>query len=248
MPTSNSYDWTSTRNEIISGAFRKIAALGDFELITDSQNAGKLTAGIAAINPMIKAMHAMGMPVWAITEQYLPFTSWASTPTVSIGPGATINQPIKPLKILQALRRDNSVLLNPIDTPLEILSYQGYQDLADKKTISTPTGLFYQPLAYTGQITLWPLPDSFWQANGQLYIKYQRPFQDFDSATDEPDFPVEWHEALEYRLAVRLAPAYGLSLPDRQILKQEAKEAFDEAKGFDVEEGSFFIRPASRNE
>lgn len=242
MATSGTYSWTSSRDFIITEAFKKIGRLGDFETI----DTARLNAGIAAINPMVKAFHALGMPVWAITEQYLSFTSWAATSTVSIGPGATINQIVKPLKILQALRRDNSVPAFPVDVPLEILPYENYELLSSKNATGAPTSLFYQPQAYQGNISLWVRPDAYWQTNGQLYIRYQRPFQDFNTATDEPDFPVEWHEALIYNLAIRLAPNYGLPSVDRQALKADAKEALAMALGFDVEEGSLYLQPAVR--
>ncbi len=238
MPTSGSYDWTSSRDSIITAAFRKIGALGDYETI-DTQ---RLNAGIAALNPMIKAFQAQGMPVWAITEQYIAFSTF-TVPTVSIGPGATINQVVKPLKILQAIRRDNTVPTAPIDVPLQIAPYENYENLSSKLTTGAPNTLFYQPLGYTGQISVWPLPDTSWRTNGQLYIRYQRPFQDFDASTDEPDFPVEWHEALIYNLAVRLAPEYGLALPDRQTLIAEAKARLDEALSFGTEEGSLYLQP-----
>lgn len=240
MPTSESYDYTTTRDQIITAAFRKIGALGDYETI-DTQ---RLNAGIAALNPMIKAFHSQGMPVWALAEQYISFSQWAVNPTVSIGPGATINQVVKPLKIVQALRRDNTVVTQPIDVPLDIQPYENYELQSSKLSRGAPVTFFYQPLGYTGQISIWPLPDTTWQTNGQLYIRYQRPFQDFDNSTDEPDFPVEWHEALIYNLAVRLAPEYGVAPNDRGMLKQEAKEALDVALSFGTEEGSLYLQPA----
>lgn len=246
MATSGSYNWTSTRNDIIASAFRKIARLGDYESITDASNTAKLNAGIAAINPMIKALQNKGMPVWALTTRILSFTPWASTGTVTIGPGQIINIPDKPLKLLQAVRRNNSVPTKPTDTDILIYTYDDYLALSSKLSVGTPTVLMYRPLAYTGELSLWNLPDAWWQTNGQLIIRYHRPFQDFDSATDEPDFPVEWHEALVYGLAARLAPEYSLSLPDRQVLKQEAKDALDDALSFGTEEGSFNIQPATR--
>lgn len=242
MPTSNSYDFTSTRDSIISAAFRKIGALGDYESISTE----KLNVGIAALNPMIKALAAKGMPIWAITEQYINMSNWASSAAVTIGPGAQINQNTKPLKILQAIRRDNTNTSSPVDTQMNIYTYENYQILSSKNATGAPVHLFYQPLAYTGIITLWPRPDTTWQTNGQLYIRYHRPFQDFDAASDEPDFPVEWHEALIYQLAVRLASEYGLSLNDRLALKKEADDLLNDALGFGTEEGSLFIMPERR--
>jgi len=242
MPTSNSYNYTTTRDQIITAAFRKIGALGDYEVI----DTPRLNAGIAALNPMIKTFATKGMPLWAITEQYIPLSTWASGPSVTIGPGAAINQDIKPLKILQAIRRDNSVVATPVDVELNIYTYQDYENLSNKNSQGTPVHIFYQPGAYTGTIHLWNPPNSYWQTNGQLYIRYQRQFQDFDNSTDEPDFPVEWHEALIYNLAARLAPEYGLAVNERAAIRQEAKEFLEEALSFGTEEGSLFLMPDKR--
>lgn len=239
MTTSLSYDFTTTRDSLISSAFRKIGALGDYETI----DAHRLAAGVAAINPMVKALASKGMPIWAITEQYLPFTHWGTSSTVSIGPGATINQVVKPLKIKQVIRRDNRVPANPVDTEMSIYTYQEYENLPTKNVVGAPLHLFYQPLAYIGEISLWPRPDTYWTTHGQLYIRYQRPFQDFDSPTNWPDFPVEWHEALIYSLAARLAPEYGVPLNERAALRAEAKEFIEEALSFGTEEGSLFLFP-----
>lgn len=242
MSTSNSYDFSSSRDSIISAAFRKIGALGDYETL-DTE---KLNVGIAAINPMIKALAAKGMPLWAISEQYINFSEWASSASRTIGPGGDISQNIKPLKILQAIRRDNTDANNPVDTQMNIYTYEDYENLSSKNATGAPLHLFYQPQAYVGRIVLWPRPDSTWQTNGQLYIRYHRQFQDFDASGDEPDFPVEWHEALIYQLAVRLAPEYGLSLNDRIALKKEADDILEDALDFGTEEGSLFIMPSRR--
>lgn len=242
MPTSNSYDVTSTRDGIISAAFRKIGALGDYE----SLGTEKLTVGIAAINPMIKALAVKGMPVWAISEQYINLSNWAGNESRTIGPGAQISQAVKPLKILQAIRRNNIDPANPVDTQMNIYTQEDYQILSSKKATGAPVHLYYQPQAYTGTIFLWPIPDTYWQTNGQLYIRYHKQFQDFDASTDEPDFPVEWHEALIYQLAVRLAPEYGVPLNDRIALKKEADDILNDALSFGTEEGSLFIRPDRR--
>lgn len=239
MATSGSYDFSSTRDSIITSALRRIGALGDTETLDSVRQA----VGIETLNPMIKAFQGIGMPVWATVDQEIAMSLFTSVP-LSIGPDADQDQLIKPLKIIQALRKDTDA---ETDVPMTILPWEDYNLLADKNTEGAPVHLFYHPQRTTGDIYIWPLPDDYWQTNGQLYIRYQRPFQDFDASTDEPDFPVEWHEALILALAVRLAPIYGLAPADRKELKEDAKEALNLAKSFDQEEGSIRFQPALRN-
>lgn len=246
MTTSNSYNWTSTRNDLIQNAFRKIGALGDFEAITDSANSGKLSAGTAAINPLVKALANKGMPVWAITEVSIPMSNFATSGFKTIGPSQTISLAYKPLKLLQAIRRDNVVAATPIDAEMNVYTQTDFLTLSSKAATGAPVHIHYQPLAYHGQLRVWPLPDTYWQTNGTILARFQRPFQDFDASTDEPDFPPEWHEAIIYQLAVRLAPEYGLASLDRQALKADAKEILDDALSFGTEEGSMYVRPETR--
>lgn len=241
MATSNSYNWTSTRNDLIQAAFRKINRLGDYESITDTANIPKLNAGIAAINPVMKALATKGMPLWAITEEPVAMTTFTTNAFVAIGPAATIPLNYKPLKLIQALRRDN--ISDSIDVDMNIYTKTDFLNLSAKESIGAPIHVEYQPLGYTGNIRVWPLPDLYWRTNGQLVLRFQRPFQDMDAAADEPDFPTEWHNALIYQLAVFLAPDYGLPMNDRQTLRQEAKEALDDALSFGTEEGSLYLMP-----
>jgi hypothetical protein len=57
------------------------------------------------------------------------------------------------------------------------------------------------------------------------------------------DFPEEWYNAIIYNLAVRLAPEWGVPLPDRQMLLQEAKMYTEDATMTGQEDASFFIQP-----
>lgn len=246
MTTSGTYSWTSNRDFVITEAFRKIGRLGDFETISGTSDP-RLTVGINALNPLVKALEADGMPLWKIVNETISMVKWvglAANQGVTIGPGQVIPQLDKPLKIIQALRRDISVTPT-VDVPMNIYTYEDYERLSYKNTQGAPIHIFYQPLRTTGTIYLWPLPDAqYWGVNGQLFIRYHQPFQDFNNSTDEPDFPVEWHEAIIYLLAVRIAPTYGLPIQEREMLMKEAMAAKELALSFGTEEGSLFLHPA----
>jgi hypothetical protein len=90
----------------------------------------------------------------------------------------------------------------------------------------------------------------FWPryANGGSYleIRYQLPFDDMDSASDNLALPEPWYEAVIYGLAVRLAPEYQVPLDQRQLLKGEAKAAKDLAEVSTQEFASLFFQPQVR--
>ena len=91
-----------------------------------------------------------------------------------------------------------------------------------------------------GTINLWPKPAD---ATTSITIRYQRPFEDMTSSTDDIDFPPYWTEAIIFGLADRLAPEYGIPLQDRQLLTQQAERFHQTALSFGQEEGSLFFQP-----
>ncbi len=58
-----------------------------------------------------------------------------------------------------------------------------------------------------------------------LLLNYKRPLATFTAATDNPDMPVAWERFLIYRLAHELSSDFGLSMEERQALKDEFEEA-----------------------
>jgi hypothetical protein len=236
MTTSGTYSYTSNRDFIITEAFRKAGGLGDGEPLDDARK----QIGVNALGPMVKALQAHGLNVWTIDEKFVDLSVFSSAPAVTIGDGMTVDLDYKPLKLLEAQRYIDVELTS---TPMIRWTNREWQEQPNKFQTGTPTHVYYRPDAYNGWLHVWPMPDAYWQANGALSLVFQRPIQDIGEGTAEVDFPAEWHEALIYQLAVRLAPNYGMAINDRSALRQEAKEALDLALSFDQEEGSLYIRP-----
>lgn len=236
MTTSNSTDFEADRNTLIKGALRLVGGIAQGEDPTQDQ----YTEAAEALNMMVKAWMADGMPLWAIKKQ--SFALVDGTASYRIGNSQTLNYP-KPLKIIQAFLRNTTT---NVDTPITLITKQEYWELGNKTTKGLPIQLMYDPQNLYGDIYLYPTPDSTAQTSYQIHIIYQRPFEDFDSADDTPDFPQEWHEAIKYGLAVRLAPEYGVPVQDRRALVQEATAIKGEALSFGTEEGSLYFQRETR--
>ena len=88
MPTSGTTAYSTTRDDIIKRALRLIGALAQGETPTATQ----VTEAAVALNGLVKAWAADGMPLWAITEKTIPFVSGQRVYTLSAP---------KPLKVLQ---------------------------------------------------------------------------------------------------------------------------------------------------
>ena len=62
------------------------------------------------------------------------------------------------------------------------------------------------------------------------------PVEDFDSATNNPDFAQEWLLPLSYNLAIMVAPKFGVTID--QMFAITARELLDDVIGFDTEHDS----------
>lgn len=229
MTTSSVYTYSRTRDQIVTAALRKLGVLAEGQ----TPSAQDLSDGTESLNAAVAELRGKGMMLWARTE----YTFTPTTGSYNIGTGLTLDT-VFPVHLLQAIRTDTGAKID-----MEIVSKNSYNTLPQNST-GTPLKLAYQPFINYGIISLWPAPTS--TNTSTITLVYQRPFQYFISSSDTADFPEEWYNALIYKLAVLLAPEWGIPITDRQQLKQEAKEYLDAALENGGEDASFFIFPHRR--
>lgn len=233
MATSGSTDWSLNRDQVITGALRKLAVLPS----GGTPTAAQVADASEALNALIKAFHADGMPVWKIGSK--TFTVVDGTSSYTIGPASTIVN-VQPLKVIQALYTVSGASA----VPMNVYNRYDYSALPNLSTIEgTPINLYYQPLNDTGVIKLWPTPDN---STTTITIHYQAPFEDMDAAGNTFDFPAYWIQALIYNLAWSLSPEYGIPPTDRNMLQKEAMYWKGEALSYGSEEGSMQFTPDAR--
>lgn len=231
MATSGVTTWTANRDQVINGALRKLGALPS----GGSGSTNQISDANFALNALVKAFHADGMPVWAIKDTN--FLTTANVNSYTVGIGQTVNIP-QPLKIVQAEYQ----VQNGVNIPMNIYNRYDFNKLPNNAT-GTPVNLYYQPLENTGMVYLWPTPID---STTTIYMDYQRPFEDMVSSTDNFDFPPYWIQALIYALAWTMSPEYGTPLMERNTLAQEAKYWKDEALSYGSEEGSMYFQPTTK--
>jgi hypothetical protein len=237
MATSGTTIFSISRDDIIKGALRKIGVVAQGETPSTDQ----YTEAAFALNLLVKSWEADGMPLWALRTTAIPLT--ADVNAYTIGVSQTVNTD-KPLKVIQAWNRNTT---SNIDVPMRILTKQEYNILGNKTTTGNPIQIYYEPLRDTGVLHVFPTPSSTDAAAQQIYIVYQRPYEDFNISTDTPDFPQEWYDAVLYGLAVRLAPEYGVPIDQRQVLGREAADIKLAALSFGTEEGSVYFQKEYRD-
>jgi hypothetical protein len=230
MATSNSTDWSLNRNQVITGALRKLGVLPS----GGTPSSAQINDASDALNAIIKAFQADGMPLWKISSQ--TFTVADGVASYTVGPSQTVNCP-KPLKVIQAFWTPSG----GTNTPLNIYNRYDFNDLPQGTTYEgDPVNMYYQPLRTTGTLTLWPTPNN---STTTVTFHYQSPYEDMDAATDDFDFPSEWIQALIYNLAWSLAPEYGIPPTDRGILMKEAEYWHQYVLSMGSEEGGIFFQP-----
>lgn len=142
----------------------------------------------------------------------------------------------KPLKIIQA-RREN----DGSNIPMNFLEQEQFFKLVNYEEQGAPLNYSYMPKIDHGELKVWHTPDN---NHTLMRFIYEQEFDIFENSKDLPDIPDEWVEPLTWELAYKLSANYGLGLDERNWLKEQAKEALEQAKRFDQETGSIYISPA----
>lgn len=133
----------------------------------------------------------------------------------------------RPQKLKFAYRRDSSDL----DTTVDLIGENEYHNLSNKGADGPVTQIWYKPILDTGKLYVWPVDGDC----DKLILGSRVLPDDFDASSDNPQFPIEWGEALVYGLSDRMAPEYGLSERERRMIKLEAEFKLEEMLDYNVE-------------
>jgi len=140
----------------------------------------------------------------------------------------------RPQKLLYAFRSDK----NGFDTEIAIIGENDYQSQSNKTSDGPPVEIWYNPRGNqsTGTLKVWP--DNGGADWDKIILIAQHLPDDFDSGSDNPDFPIEWSNALTWGLAAELASEYGLSEPEQARLWSIANHKLDRMLDYDQENAS----------
>jgi hypothetical protein len=229
VASSGSINYNQTRNEIISDSLQLLGVIGSGETAT----ANDITLCSNFLNKMVKAWQAQGIHLWKQTTQSV--TLVAETYSYTLSP--------RPLEVISSRYHYSSGL----DREMKKLGRSEYDRLPTKTTSTGPSTAFhYTPGLTSGTLLIWPVPTSS-ETSDTVVVTYMQSIEDFDAAGDNPDFPAEWLECLTFNLAVKVAPAFGITLskanPD---IVMNAQQSLADLQAWDSEEGSVRITPNYR--
>lgn len=225
MATSNTTIFELDRDDIIAAAMRKIGVLAKGA----SPDAEDLTNGMQSLNALVSEFQTLGMPLWKRTQYSLALVD--GTNTYTIGVGQTTNTAF-PLKILSAVIRTSGSAQEVIQLDREAFN------LLNTSSEGKPVQFTYQPMVNLGVLKVWPTPDAAYT----MEITYTKPVDGYTAASETPDFPQEWQNALIYGLASLLAPEYGVPINDRNDIRKQAETHLNIAQDFNFENASVFMQ------
>ena len=140
----------------------------------------------------------------------------------------------RPMKISNVVLRDAT---SEQDIPIWTVSRQEYIELPNKQNDGAVNQIWYDPQVGTGVLSVWPQSDT---VGKYLVLWVQRTLEDFDSATDDADYPQEWLLPLALNLAAVSCTKYGVPRFERTYIQGLAFQYKILAESFDREEGFQF--------
>lgn len=240
MPTSGSYNYTTNRDAIITRALRIVGAIGQGE----TPSATAISEAAEALNDLVKEWETDGMSLWCVRNYSFSPSDGKATYKIGVGQLTPEINDVAPTKILQAWTR-----IAEKDTPIILITRHEYNILGSKFSPGATTQIWYDPPGefstdeMFGTLSLYPVPDSYAEANAVYYFVGVRPYADFDAAEDILDFPNYWNNAVKWGLADQLAYEYGVGLDERSRIERKADKHKEKALSYGTEEGHLLIQP-----
>jgi hypothetical protein len=206
MATSGTYGFTMTRDDIIAGALRLVGAYDPSESIPQED----ITTCAVALNLLVKDLARNELPLWCVVDVSVPLLTGVAAYDLSAASGTTL-----PLRVLDCYIRD--AVGN--DTQLTVSSRYDYDRLGNKSQPGVPNQVYYDPQLGAGMLYVYNVPAD---DTHTLHVVIQRQLQDFNLATDTPDFPQEAFRLLKWCLADEVALEYQTPAGMRQEIAARA--------------------------
>ena len=209
------YDFSQTRNDIITRALRITGVVADEGDPTPKQ----MKDGAQALESLVKWLQAEGTQLWTIEDRTL---------TLVVGQAAYTTTDL--------LVNDMLVVMNGriVDSSgyaygTGIVEEHIFRNVSQPSKSGRPEMVNVELRASTPTFNFWPVPDLAytWQ------YKVVRKLADFDNAVGTPEMPQRWYDPLVYTLAANLADEYQLPLTERSYLAAKAQSMREIAANLD---------------
>lgn len=171
-----------------------------------------------------------GVPAGNVVPLSAPLTGPASQyASVFAGP-----VPPRPTRLLDGYLNQTGSGSN---TPVRIISKEEYFRFGTPQSPGTPVQIMYDPQLPYGLVKIYPVQNT---AGNTLFLEAQALFEDFSSASDNPDLPQEWLMAIVWGLSYELAFMYGMTETRLNLCKANRDEWMGFAGDSSQEPAAFF--------
>lgn len=206
MATSGLYTFSMTRDDIIKAALRLTTRYSSDDVIP----AEDMGFCAQALNILCKALARKSLPLWCVQEVAIPMVPGQITYNISLASGLP-----RPLRVLSAS------LLSAAgnETPVQLIAFSDYNSITSKHAAGRPIQVVYDAQLSAATIRVYNAPTDL---TDTLQVIVQRPVQDFNLATDNPDFPQEAFQMLKWALADEISLEYSTPRDIRMEIKGKA--------------------------
>jgi hypothetical protein len=217
--------------DVVLPALRKLGVIiqGEYLIPAEAEQ-----EAIKALNAMAGRFFTLGMPFYreykhTVSPLVDGTNTYSITPDISGTLGGVWN-------IYQAFLKDTTT---SIEIPLRVVSREEYNAMTNKTQTGTPVMLCNAPDGRSVQLYL--TPDAVTATTKSLILYGYKQEEVYTTVADNIVFPREWHEALIYGLAVRLAPEYGVPLDFLGNLERQATGALNDAVNWNPQFSSTYF-------
>jgi hypothetical protein len=141
-------------------------------------------------------------------------------------------RPLQFISLLLSNSRNNEI-------PLIGITAKDYESITRKVNVGQPQNYYYESQLTNGTLYLDCYPvDTSWRLKGV----YLSPIEDFDAATDTPDFPQQWYRPLHYGLAVDIYGTARQGEPTKRLIGLR-DESIAMARNQDAEVFNEYFQP-----
>jgi hypothetical protein len=125
----------------------------------------------------------------------------------------------RPIELLEHPYREDT---DGNSSQVTLIGRNEYESLSQKGADGDPTQCCFDPQLTNAVLKVWPALNTL--TTDKLVFVSRHYSDDFSASTDNPEFPVEWANALIWQLACEIAPEYGVPYLERRELERLAMQ------------------------
>ena len=160
--------------DVITDAHRKIGVAA----IDEPLNADQIASGLRAMNRLLRSFQNREPDLWLVSSEDIGLSQQAEYDIGTCQPRA-----IRSARLVRA----------GVETPMQQMTRQEYDDLPIKNTTGMPTTFYFDRQRCNGTIYVWPVLSS---GTATFRMTYEREIKASKQVGDKVDLPSEWEEAL----------------------------------------------------